>query len=296
MKSEERHNLQKNELSKIAGKATAFYDGHQNTILWGFVVVLLGLAAWIYLTRSAQVSAASAWTSVQTAGSPADYLDVATQFPKSRAGVVSKLQAALAWLNMGVKDAFNNREQANIYLKDAKSAFDELVGQANLEKSVREQALYGLAQTLESISSGDTEAAVKAYQQLLAEFPETIFKEKAESRIKDLKRPETQDFLAWYQKQNPKPPEPEKPKDGQAPGAKVGAPKPDGEVGGLGLPAPPPVGGESPATGSPEPANAESAPAEKPAGEIKEPEKSAVPEESKGPALPTDAPPEEPKK
>jgi len=293
MKSEERHALQKNELTKVAGQATAFYDRYQNQLMWGLVVALLLMAVWIYTERTARVTAQSAWTSVQQAGNPEEYKDVAVLFPNSKAASVSKLQAGLAWLNMGVHSAFNNREQANLYLKDARTEFEELVAMPNLDKGVREQALFGLAQTLESISGSDTEAAVKAYDQLLQEFPETIFKESAEARIKDLKSPATQDFLAWYQKQNPKPPEPEKPKDGQGPGSNVGAPKPDGEVGGLGLPAPPPVGGDAPADEAPaDPAGTSEG---KPEADANVPEKSGEPVEPKGPALPTETPPAEEK-
>lgn len=299
MKSEERHELQKNELAKVAGQATAFYDRYQNQILWGIVVVLLALAAWIYIARSSQVAAQSAWASVQQSGRPEDYRDVAIQFPNTNAASISKLQAGLAWLNMGVHSAFNNREQANLYLKDAREQFEQLVEQPGLDKSIREQAMYGLAQTLESISGADTEAAVKAYEQLLKEFPDSIYQETIEERITELKSPVTQDFLAWYQKQNPKPPEQDKPQDGQAPGANISAPKPGGEVGGLGLPAPPPVSGDATAPESSAPAT-ESTPEATPAtteeqgaeakGEAEEAKKEAVPEESKGPALPTDAP------
>lgn len=286
MKSEERHELQKNELDKVANRAISLYDCYQNQILWGIVVVLLGMAGWIYIVRSSRVAAESAWTDLEQAGAPAEYLDVSSNFPKSSAAGVAKLQAALAMLETGVRASFSDREQANVQLKDARRAFEELIEVPNLDKNVREQALYGLAQTLESISGGDTEAAVKAYENLLKEFPESLYKEQAEFRIADLKKPGTQEFLAWYQKQNPKPPEQPKPQDGQGPGANVGAPLPGSEVGGLGLPAPPPPSGAEDipagALGGEIPAGSEAKPAEE-----TKPADNSEPVEPDGPALPT---------
>lgn len=281
MKSEERHELQKNELTKVAGQATAFYDRYQNQILWGLVVVLLAMAAWIYIARSSRVAAESAWTTLQNAaGTPKDYVDVAIVHPNTEVANVARLQAAAAWLDQGVKAGFSNREEANSYLKDARKEFEELLAVTNLDKDLREQALYGMAQTLESISGADTEAAVKAYEALLKEFPDSIYKEHAEGRIKDLKNPATQEFLAWYQKQNPKPPEREKPKDGEAPGANSAAPKPGTDPFGLGLPAPPQPGGT------------ETPPAESPMDtEKNEPQSKADPVEPTGPALPVESPP-----
>lgn len=278
MKSEERHELQKNELNKMAFQATALYDRYQNQILWTLVVILLITAGWIYWTRSSRVAAESAWTSTQAAQSPNDYLDVAIQHPNSSAAPVAKLQAAFALLEMGVQESFRAREQANVKLKDAKRAFEELTAAKGLPGSIREQALMGEAKVLESISSGETEAAIAAYEKLLSEFPESLYKTSAEDRIKDLKKKGTQEFLAWYHKQNPKPPEQPKPQDGQGPGANVGAPKPgagDGE--GLSFPAPP----KSDAVEKSEEKGAEAPKADD----------KAAPVEPSGPALPTETAP-----
>jgi len=270
MKSEERHELQTNDLAKVANQATAVYDRYQNQILWGVVVLLLIMAGWIYFTRSAQVARESSWSSVQAATNPNEYLDVAIQHPKSAAASVAKLQAGIAWLEAGVKAAFRDREQANTQLKDARKAFEEVLASGPEAATVREAAMYGLAQTLEAISGAETEAAVSAYQGLLKEYPDSLYKEIAEDRIRDLKKMGTQEFLAWYQKQNPKPPEQPKPQDGQGPGANVPAPKPGDPAAGLGLPAPPPASGTE----------GETTPEAKPETET------STPVEPAGPALP----------
>ena len=46
-----------------------------------------------------------------------------------------------------------------------------------------ERALFGLARSEETLSTGDLESAIDAYQKLLDEFPDSVYQESATKRI-----------------------------------------------------------------------------------------------------------------
>jgi len=71
-----------------------------------------------------------------------------------------------------------------------------------------------LAKSTEAQSDGDTAKSIEGYAALLNQFPKSIYKAAAEERIESLKSPEAKEFYAWFHKQNPKPADLKKPKDG----------------------------------------------------------------------------------
>jgi hypothetical protein len=102
---------------------------------------------------------------------------------------------------------FTNREIAVADLKRARESFDSLLHDKTAPPLVRERALWGLALTLETVCDADTQKPIEAYERLLSDFPDTIFKSVAEERIRSLKKPSTRDFYSWFSKEKPKPPE-----------------------------------------------------------------------------------------
>ena len=84
---------------------------------------------------------------------------------------------------------------------------------------VVERALFGLARCQESLPAKNAapstinDPAIKTYERLLKEFPDTVYKQLAESRIAVLRTGTAQDFNAWFETQNPKPADRAMPKD-----------------------------------------------------------------------------------
>ncbi|MFO1021962.1 MAG: hypothetical protein U0903_14910 [Planctomycetales bacterium] len=216
------------------------FDKYYNQILWTAVVILAAMAVWMYISRSRAVTEGSAWTELTSARTPEEFTDIPAKYPSSTAAAWARLQAAESYLQGALKASFTNREESNASLKRAREQYQALVDASDTPALAREQAYMGLAKCIEASSSGDTEPAIKAYQELLAKFPDTVYKKHAEGRIADLKKSSTQAFYAWFHKQNPKPPEQPKPQDNQAPGAGMSIPSP-GALGGLPAPPPPPT-------------------------------------------------------
>lgn len=212
MKSQHRHELAENDLSKLLGRWMEKFDEHANTILVGMVVVALFAAGLIYWTRTNENQLASGWTELAAATSAEDFANVADAFAGSPVAPWARLRAANGFLHEGIRLSLSDRPASNDRLEQARAAFESLIAPGQ-PPPVREQALLGLAVTTESLSDGDTEPAIAAYQQLLSEFPESRFREFANARIESLKTGSAQEFYAWFRQQNPKPADLPVPKD-----------------------------------------------------------------------------------
>lgn len=212
MKTEHRHELKANELQKVAVKVETFYERHAGSIQWGVIGVAFVLACGIYYWRTTAAVEAAAWNELSQSQSAEDFAQVAANFSGSKAASWAKLREANSYLEIGLRDAFENREKANTDLKKAK---DILAGLSKTggPREFRQQVLFAYARSLEMTSDGDLKPAIQAYESLLTEIPDTAFKQEAERRIAALGKPGAKEFYAFFSKQNPKPPEPPKPND-----------------------------------------------------------------------------------
>jgi hypothetical protein len=222
MKSEERHHLAENDLEKTLNRWLDKLEPYSNHILGGILLVTALVVGGILWKRSSQAAVDDGWTMLSDARSADDFVKVAEAYPESSAAPWAELRAAKLFYDQGVETSLTDRKTSNDDFKQAKDLFEKLL-KAKVEPEVREGALDGLARTLESTSDGNTAEAVKTYETLISEFPESIYRDFAKYRIEELKKPETQEFLAWFSKQNPKPADRPKPTDG-ATGSALGTP------------------------------------------------------------------------
>lgn len=224
MKSEERHHLAENDLEKTLNRWLDKLEPYSNHILGGILLVTALVVGGILWKRSSQAAVDDGWTMFSDARSADDFVKVAEAYPESSAAPWAELRAAKLLYDQGVETSLTDRKTSNDDFKQAKDLFEKLL-KAKVEPEVREGALDGLARTLESTSDGNTAEAVKTYETLISEFPDSIYRDFAKYRVEELKKPETQEFLAWFSKQNPKPADRPKPTDGSA-GSTLGLPEP----------------------------------------------------------------------
>lgn len=217
MKTEHRHELKENDLSKVAVKVETFYERHAASLQWGIIGIAFLLACGIYYWRTTAAVDAAAWNELSQSQSAEDFAQVSSDFSGSKAANWAKLREANSYLETGLRDAFENREKANTDLKKARDILTEL-SKVGGPVELRQQVLFANARALEMTSDGDLQPAITAYETLLKEIPETAFKQEAERRIKSLSKPGAKEFYAFFSKQNPKPPEPPKPNDTKAGG------------------------------------------------------------------------------
>ena len=213
MKSEERHRLKENELGRVVQTTGSALERYATTIVACVCGALLVSAAVIWWMRQSTASSSAAWALLEDAKKVGDYDEVAETYKNTPAGDWARLLGSEMYLQSGGDDLFTDRDLANADLKRAREGFEQLLAVGGTNPMIRERAVWGMARCLESTSDGDTARAIEAYERLLKEFPETIYKPFAEDRIAALKTGGTKEFYAWFSKQNPKPAD-IRPKDG----------------------------------------------------------------------------------
>jgi hypothetical protein len=215
MKSDHRHELAENDLSKLIARWRDQLEPHSNKILIGFLIVAVLAVGAIVALRSTTASSSAGFTELSLAREAEDFETVAEDFPDSSAGTWARLRAGEEYLRDGLRLSLSDRGASNERLEKAQQSFDKVLKQTDAPAEVREKALFGLATCLEAMSSEQTNTtpAIEAYEQLIEEFPETRYKRWAEERIETLKSPEAQEFYAWFHKQTPKPEDRPLPRD-----------------------------------------------------------------------------------
>ena len=216
MKSEHRHDLQTNELGKIADKLASFIEVYGNRLMIGICVVALLASAGIFWWRSRTAAETAAWRDLSaalatnnTTNQPEYFFDVWEGHKGSLPGLWARVHEGESRLRAGVADMFKNVETGIGELKKAQAAFQTITDDRRAPAELRERALIGLGRALESMSDGSEDDAVKAYQTLVDEYPKSIYKADAQARIAALTKSGGQEFYAWFSKY-PRPKAPEK--------------------------------------------------------------------------------------
>lgn len=213
MKSEHRHDLQTNDLSKLMVQAEPFVEkyGVKAVVAAGVIFVLvLGYLTWSS-NRTGQE--AEGWTRLAACTSTADFETVAEDFSGTKVAQWALVHAAESHLQSGIRSSFTDRSAGDRDLGDAKEQFQKLLDSAGTLPEIRERALFGMARTEESMSDGDLKNATELYKKLIQDYPESIFRKLAEQRVKPvegekvavLDQEETKNFYKWFHAQNPKP-------------------------------------------------------------------------------------------
>ena len=213
MKSEHRHELQTNDLSKWTEKTVQVLEIYSNQILWTICGILLLSAGIIYWMRTSHAAESSAWTDLASSRSPEDLDELTTRHSGTRASDWAMLEKGEAYLGSGIRDMFKDREKANTDLNKARTAFESLASRGSLVAELRMRALFGQAQCEESMSDGELDPVIRQYEKIVSEYPQTVYADLAKQRIEALKASGAQGFYAWFHAQNPKPPAAPKPED-----------------------------------------------------------------------------------
>ncbi len=214
-KADPRQQLQSTELGRLAMNAGDSFERYAKQVLAAFVVIVLGLGvglAWWGQTSALQ---ADAWAALGKAATEPELDRVAEKFPGTVPAAWAKLRAAEQLIESGLVASFRDRETAVADWRRAQDSLRALTASGNRTLPIiRERALFGLGRLAEMTSTEETQPAIAAYKALLAEFPESPFKNYCNERIAALGTGSAQQFYGWFSKQNPKPADPTKPRDG----------------------------------------------------------------------------------
>ena len=177
-------------------------------------VAMIGGAIGYSYNRTSTGRNERAWARYSQARSAQDFGDIADDFANTDVGAWARLGEGERLAESGISLMFTDRKAALGELKNADEAFRKVHATKSAASATRERAAWGLAKSTEAQCDGDTNKPIEAYQALLKEFPKSLYKAAAEERIESLKSASAKEFYVWFHKQNPKPAEPSKPKDG----------------------------------------------------------------------------------
>lgn len=205
MKSERRHELQKNELADRLASGIESTRALLPVIGIVLAVMLVGAIAWGVYNRYSRGQASAAWTDFYfnlTSGDADSFNDLAADYPRSAAAGWAQQVAGDAFLQRGIASMYRNRTEAKELIGKAIAAFEK-VDQAASNPELRAKALLGLAQAHESL--GDVDQAASFYQQLSKVASQPGLVNEANQRLAFVTSDAGKSFYTWFSQLDPKP-------------------------------------------------------------------------------------------
>lgn len=202
-----RHDLETNELEKLASRATPFLEKNGMTILFVVgAVLIVALLATFFAGRGDDGDGAG-WAKILDGSNAEDFENVAEDF-EGQVVPWAQLSAAEANLDQGIRLLFEDRKGSASDLEKAREAFQELLDQSQLDPTIRERATIGMARCLEATpadAGGDREEARKLFESLVEKSPDSIYVDYAKSRAAALAREDAKEFYAFFDAAKPIP-------------------------------------------------------------------------------------------
>lgn len=188
----------------------------KNHIYWAIIGILAVICIGLILSRITKSSREKAWgeyfavfnmPSHDMQGLQDRLETLSKDYQSGEVSVRIRLSAAELLL-MEACDLFpNNRAEAIPKLEKACDYFKEAREKSKSDNLLREQSMFGLAQTYESLAvfrvppenQSDLESAIKTYEQLIASYPDGIYEKKARASLHSLQSPALQRMISYYE-------------------------------------------------------------------------------------------------
>ena len=217
MKTERRHELQTNVLADTLGRWITAVKPYSTVIVGSIAVVAIAMVAWSLLSQRAAAKQEQAWDDFNVAretylrtksrgGTDMEMVkavgDIETVVKKNQGTPVAywaELMLGNHYLGKGVGELFSNRERARETFEKAVTHYTQAT--ESDEQELKQRAYFGLGQAREA--KGDLEDAIKAYDAVVTTWPEGPLSESAKQYSERLQKPDTKEFYAWYEKQDP---------------------------------------------------------------------------------------------
>ena len=206
MKSERRHELQHNELADWLAKTGQSLKPYQNLILLVVVLGMVGIASYVWWSKTTSSQAAEAWSELNTGlerGDLTKLAQVTETYPDSKVARTANVLSAEYHLIDGCNQLFHNKTIGEQQLNKAIYAY-ELELREGKSSLLRERATFGLAQAKEA--KGDLDEAAGYYKDLVKNWPDGAYTAVAEQRLRDLKRPDVRKMYTDFRSFTPAPP------------------------------------------------------------------------------------------
>jgi tetratricopeptide (TPR) repeat protein len=206
MKAERRHELQHNEVADWVAASYERVKPYSRAIVAVGVAAAVLLIAYVVLSGRSERKRSVAWNDYYQAVQ-AESKDVANDLEtvaQEHSGVPAGLWAEVALADLklgeGIDSLFREKQAAQSKLRSAIQHYQHVLEVAD-DALLIARARYGLARAYESL--GRLDEARDVYQQIVDSSGTNAYLSVAKERLKDLKRSSTQDFYAWFGKQEP---------------------------------------------------------------------------------------------
>lgn len=201
MDSEERHELDKNDLAHFLMNAWDRVRPYLGYIGLAGLLLVVGLVAATYMNHASQLKLQEGWR-VLAAATTADGLSqVLADYPNTPLAPLA--QVRLGWLrfNEGKERLVDDRGEAIRLLTEAVESFESVANHSSSTDSVKVQAYLGIALAKECQSM--TEEAKKAYQEILDRYPTDPVAQTARARLDQLSQESAATFYASFKNYQP---------------------------------------------------------------------------------------------
>lgn len=208
MKSEHRHQLQKNDLADRLEGAIEWSKRNSQMLAGVVVGIAVTLGIFYYLRNRWEEGAVAGWNEFFSAAGRNDtglLASLATREGNELPGQMANLMLADTDYNNGVELMNTDRAAAEEQLNAAKNKYSQ-VRNSSTDPLVRQRTTLGLARYYEALGLLDGEGAIKEYETLLKEDPAGPYADLAKRKIESLNESATKAFATWYQEHKPLPP------------------------------------------------------------------------------------------
>jgi len=210
MKSERRHELEKNELAQWIAGVYKRFKPYEKLVLGTLAFAAVVLLIYTVSARYSSARSAEGWIEFDEAFSlgagGANFEGIIDRYGDTDLGHWAAVIAADAYLRSGCNQLFVNKADA---FRDLKMAVEHYM--SVLEKSqhrlIRERATWGLARAHEAMARDrkGLDRAAEEYEQVFANWPEGAYAEAARRRYEDLNRESTTEMYLRFAEYEPKP-------------------------------------------------------------------------------------------
>jgi tetratricopeptide (TPR) repeat protein len=206
MKAERRHELQHNEVADWVAATIERVKPYSRAIVAVAVAGTVLLVAYVVLSGRSQRKQSDAWNDyyqaiqAESKDVATDLESVARQHSSVPAGLWAEVALADLKLGEGIESLFREKQAAQSKLRSAIQHYQTVLEEAD-DALLVARARYGLARAYESL--GELKQAREVYEQVVGSSGTNAYVSVAKERLNDLERSSTQDFYAWFGKQEP---------------------------------------------------------------------------------------------
>ncbi|MEE8452926.1 MAG: hypothetical protein V3R99_13455 [Thermoguttaceae bacterium] len=214
MKSERRHDLEKNDLADRLAKGVETVKPYQNALLAGILLILVVTISYTWWVRRSATASEVGWDDFYAAltklgSGPGGFDDAMSEFddiieahPKTHLAHWTAAVAGDLRLEMGCNQLFRNKANAKQELKHAIELYEMLRSETRSPR-LRQRAIFGLARATEATGT-DLEKAKQLYEEL-SHDAEGVYVAVATRRAADLGNKATLEMYDKFAQFDPQP-------------------------------------------------------------------------------------------